>query len=173
MVRERDGVPEEVKALPSHIALNQAFALGFASRFQKGLRRQGQLRGEWLMWERAAIPTRSVKKNGRPLKRQRWAVDPATGCWIWLLAKHPRSGHGMETRNGKSGYAHRWAYLDAKGQISPGCAVLQTCRNHACINPEHLVAEKEPTSLNARAIAATRKKNDTKLSEAVRFTTNG
>lgn len=110
-----------------------------------------------------------MNKKGRPPKQHRWRVDHDTGCWIWLLAKHPHSGHGMGTRNGKSGYAHRWAYDDAKGEIPAGCAVLQTCRNPAYVNPEHLVAEEEPKSLNARGAAATTKEDAAKLAEALRL----
>lgn len=110
-----------------------------------------------------------MNKNGRPRKTQRWRVDPETGCWIWLLTAHPRSGHGIETRNGKTGYAHRWAYEDAKGKISPGCAVLQTCGNRLCGNPDHLVAEQEAISLHTRGTAAAMKKSDAKVAEALRL----
>ena len=110
-----------------------------------------------------------MNKNGRPRKAERWRVDAETGCWIWLLTAHPRSGHGIETRNGKTGYAHRWAYQDAKGEIPPGCAVLQTCGNRLCRNPDHLVAEQDAVALHTRGKTAATKKSDLKVAEALRL----
>jgi len=175
--------------VPSHAAADHAFALGFASRFQKttsiptswwrirdvrgtpehGAKHRDSADGQNDGLRYPSTIAALVNKNGRPLKRQRWTVDPETECWNWLLAKHPRSGHGMATRNGKSGYAHRWAYEDAKGEIPARCAVLQTCGNHACVNPDHLVTETEPSTLNARGAAATTKKDDAKVTEALRL----
>ncbi len=110
-----------------------------------------------------------MNKKGRPKRTQRWIVNSDTGCWIWLLNKDPRSGHGMETRNGKSAYAHRWAYQDANGEIPPGRLVLSTCGNRLCVNPSHLVLENETTQPWMKGVAAHTKMTDAALAELIRL----
>lgn len=110
-----------------------------------------------------------MNQKGSVRKKQRWTVNSETGCWIWLLTKHPRTGRGMEKRNGKSGYAHRWAYQDAKGEIPTGRLVVPTCGNRLCVNPEHLVLEKEMVEPWMKSRTARTKLTDAVLAEIVRL----
>ena len=53
---------------------------------------------------------------------------------------HPTLGYIRYTRNGKTDYGHRWAYIDAHGSIPEGLQIDHLCRNRACINVDHLEA---------------------------------
>lgn len=63
---------------------------------------------------------------------------PADGCWIWQGSRMPR-GYGKFAFKGESQYAHRLAYIFAKGPIPNGLELHHTCRVTPCVNPEHLV----------------------------------
>lgn len=68
---------------------------------------------------------------------------PATPCWIWTAATH--HGYGVFSpprgaRKGNTAVAHRLSFMEAHGRIAEDLQVDHLCRNHACVNPEHLEA---------------------------------
>jgi hypothetical protein len=50
------------------------------------------------------------------MKRERWIVDPETGCWNRALYVRP-SGYEMQKKSGRTGYARRFAYGEAHGPL--------------------------------------------------------
>jgi hypothetical protein len=63
----------------------------------------------------------------------------ANGCQVWLGSRKRRgSKYGRFAINRKMVSAHRLAYILFKGEIPPGHQVDHTCRNRACVAPEHL-----------------------------------
>lgn len=66
-------------------------------------------------------------------------------CWLWTAGKYARFGYGMvfigrhEDGRQINSYAHRVAYVLAKGDIPAGLVVRHTCDTPACVNPDHLV----------------------------------
>jgi len=67
-----------------------------------------------------------------------YTVDPETGCWVWSGGKS--DGYGHFSRDGVHYKAHRYFYEQAKGPIPAGCCIDHLCRNHSCVNPDHLEA---------------------------------
>jgi hypothetical protein len=66
--------------------------------------------------------------------------EPNTGCWLWLGAI-TTTGYGFMTlRNGKrrSVMAHRVSYEAFVGPIPDGYEIDHKCRQHECVNPDHL-----------------------------------
>lgn len=66
---------------------------------------------------------------------------PAGKCWEWR-GKRDSGGYGVlcRNRNGKrcNLTAHRAAYEAWVGPIPEGLVLDHLCRNHACVNPDHL-----------------------------------
>lgn len=60
-----------------------------------------------------------------------YVVDTETGCWVFAGKLNPK-GYGP----------HRRVYVQKRGPVPPGLELDHTCRNRACINPDHL----EPVS---------------------------
>ncbi len=60
------------------------------------------------------------------------------GCWIWT-ASDDGKGYGRFWICGKQFVrAHRFAYEMLVGQIPDGMQIDHLCREHRCVNPDHL-----------------------------------
>lgn len=62
---------------------------------------------------------------------------PSTACWEWHAARQS-NGYGRFFVGGNVAFAHRVAYVIANGPIPRQMVVDHLCRNHACVNPEHV-----------------------------------
>ena len=70
----------------------------------------------------------------------RWTlrvVPAGSGCWEWLGATWKR-GYGKFTTGSRRVSAHRWGYEQMVGPVPAGHELDHLCRNHACVNPDHL-----------------------------------
>lgn len=62
-------------------------------------------------------------------------IDPATGCWNWLLLKN-KDGHAMGMNWAQM---HRVVKTLYEGHVfQPGEVADHLCRNTGCINPAHI-----------------------------------
>lgn len=64
-------------------------------------------------------------------------IKQDNGCWEWIGTKN-RGGYGVFTHCGRFWFAHRFCYLSMRGSIPDGLVIDHLCRNHSCINPDHL-----------------------------------
>ncbi len=64
-------------------------------------------------------------------------VQKQGGCWIWLGNRNPK-GYGTAYFAGRTGSAHRVAYILFVGKIPVGLQVDHLCRNRLCVRPDHL-----------------------------------
>lgn len=71
---------------------------------------------------------------------------PAGSCIEWRRGKNSK-GYGYLMDGGRSVPAHRWIYERLKGPIPDGLHIDHLCRNHACVNPDHLEAVTCKTNL--------------------------
>lgn len=91
------------------------------------------------------IPRRFIGgHNGYRTKPILYAVDESTGCWNWALGRGP-DGYGSTRRKNDAGVyisqnAHRYMYKKLRGEIPEGLQLDHLCRNHLCVNPDHLRA---------------------------------
>ena len=61
------------------------------------------------------------------------------GCWIWLRGFGSK-GYGVLATSEIRSYAHRYLYEQMVGPVPDGLVLDHLCRNHPCVNPEHLEA---------------------------------
>lgn len=75
-------------------------------------------------------------------------------CWVWAAGK-TAGGYGLFHLNGKDELAHRLAARLSGMTIGADEVIDHTCRNRACVNPEHLRAVDRYTNVheNSEALA--------------------
>jgi len=76
-------------------------------------------------------------------QRKFWSkVERSDECWLWTGAKGP-SGHAQTSllidNAWRSFNVNRVAFLLTRGFLDPKQSIIQTCRNRACVRPDHLV----------------------------------
>jgi len=85
----------------------------------------------------------------RPPAEQWWAmderfwsrVDASGDCWEWLGAKDVNGYGDFEVNprpHRKRTKAHRFGWELLVGPIPDGLEIDHLCRNHGCVNPDHL-----------------------------------
>lgn len=60
-----------------------------------------------------------------------------SGCWIWTASLN--NGYGRYTVEGRSVYAHRFAYELWVGPIPDEHELHHICGTRSCVNPSHLI----------------------------------
>lgn len=64
-------------------------------------------------------------------------IDPRGDCWEWIGGDNG-VGYGRVYLNGTKQYAHRAVWEALVGPIGDGLTIDHLCRNHSCVNPDHL-----------------------------------
>lgn len=95
-----------------------------------------------------ACANRSRAANQSEVERRFWArAERHSGVW-WNGTECcrwqgvlDRKGYGRFTPSGQNATgAHRYSYILAHGAIPEGMHIDHLCRNHWCVNPQHLEA---------------------------------
>lgn len=82
-------------------------------------------------------------------RRRFWAKVNVGGrreCWEWTGYRTPK-GYGRLRWHGVVIYAHRWSYLLHNRECSTDLTIDHLCRNHSCVNPDHLEAVSHETNI--------------------------
>ena len=78
-------------------------------------------------------------------------LDRAGECWLWTAAADPK-GYGVVSIDGRLWKAHRYAWSLAAGrEPAVGVVIVQSCGEHACCRPEHLLERAEDRLPRRRA----------------------
>lgn len=108
-------------------------------------------------------PRRFRRAHNNRLKAQQWRQNfwakvqkeghsqswNGTPCWLWLGSDNGH-GYGHYSHRGEGRLvtkgSHRIAWELLRGEIPNGYTIDHLCRNHSCVNPDHL--EPVPHGVN-------------------------
>jgi len=76
-----------------------------------------------------------------------------SGCWEWTAAKDS-GGYGKVWDGSAVRLAHRVVYELEVGPIPKGLDIDHLCRNHGCVNPEHLEPVTRSENLSRGSVGA-------------------
>ena len=82
-------------------------------------------------------PTNYIRGHHMRPAGPEYAIDEATGCWVWLRALSSGYGVGWDPELGRD-YAHRLYYRRLVGAIPDGLVIDHLCRRRSCVNPAHM-----------------------------------
>ncbi|KKL86281.1 hypothetical protein LCGC14_1946340 [marine sediment metagenome] len=64
-------------------------------------------------------------------------VEKTDSCWLWLATLN-KDGYGRFSVQGRSIYAHRWAWEQKNGPIPEGMELDHECTTTNCVRTDHL-----------------------------------
>jgi hypothetical protein len=97
-------------------------------------------------------PTRPFTEKERA---RFWSkVQKSDGCWLWTGSTKGK-GYGSFHTGPKFLLAHRVAWEMTHGAIPNNLQIDHLCRNHACVNPEHMeLVDSRTNTLRGTGITA-------------------
>ena len=142
----RHGTPGQAE--PMH-AVSWAGATCSVDDCTSDVKARGMCLAHYKRWRRWGDPT--IIRPLQPVHDRFWAkVDkegpvsdhrPDLGqCWIWMAGRTAQGYGGFHPSRDVTTTAHRWAYSEAHGGVSPDHHVDHLCRERLCVNPSHLEA---------------------------------
>lgn len=72
-------------------------------------------------------------------------------CWEWT-GSTTRAGYGRTRINGRMQYIYRYVWEALVGPIPAGYQMDHLCKNHACVNPDHLEPVTQRVNLARRVV---------------------
>ena len=88
-----------------------------------------------------------------------WSKVDVGDCWQWTAVTN-QEGYGRFRLNGRLESAHRVAWQHLVGPIPDGHHMDHLCRNHGCVNPDHLEPVTHSENIR-RGSVASRNRNKT------------
>jgi hypothetical protein len=88
-------------------------------------------------------------------------------CFIWRPGPGGSSRYGRFSLSSRYVLAHRYAYEQQHGTISPGQEIDHLCRNPLCVNPMHLEAVWPTVNRKRQTEAKTHCTNGHSLENAI------
>ena len=88
-------------------------------------------------------------------------IGPPGKCWLWL-GNANKKGYGKFYYKGRKVYAHRFSWAIVNGEPSDGLVSDHLCRNHSCVNPDHIEMVSQSVNVlrgNSPIVSSTRNRN--------------
>lgn len=81
----------------------------------------------------------NTPKNSLAKVREDWIAEMWANpyCWVWPWSRSDQ-GYALVRHEGRVQGAHRVLYERFVGPIPDGTELDHTCRNRACVNPQHM-----------------------------------
>lgn len=92
-----------------------------------------------------------------------------TGCWMWIGRESPGRYGRLTLRKNRTMVAHKWAYLQLRGDYDTALQLDHLCRVRRCVNPDHLeaVSARENTARSSNLCGINMRKTICKRGHAL------